>query len=73
MSKKDNNIAEVRDSLVSLMNFVKEQTTLSLVDQSPKLNMNIEEIRKLAFIVESSITASFIKGMDQVVDASKKK
>jgi hypothetical protein len=69
---KENKDKVVRDSLITLMNFVKEQSVSSLVEQGRIIKLNDEDLRKLSVIVEASVTNAFIKGLDSVVKAAKR-
>ena len=60
----------VTDSLVTLMSFVKDQTKTNLAEQGRKMNLDVEDIRKLSVVIEASITNAFMRGMDSVVKES---
>ena len=63
----------VTDSLVTLMSFVKDQTKTNLAEQGRKMNLNVEDIRKLSVVIEASITNAFMRGMDSVIKESSSK
>jgi len=68
MSKDKN----VTDSLVTLMSFVKEQASASLVEQGRRIEISNEDLRKLSTVLEASITNAFMKGIDSVIKEASK-
>jgi hypothetical protein len=69
MSKQKN----ITDSLVTLMSFVKQQASASLVEQGRRIELSDEKLKKLTVIMEASITSAFMRGMDSVVREANKK
>jgi hypothetical protein len=69
MNKKQN----ITNSLVTLMSFVKDQANASLIEQGRRININNEDLRKLTVILEASITNSFMRGIDTVLQEVDKK
>ena len=68
MSKNKN----VTNSLVTLMSFVKEQASVSLVEQGRRIEISNEDLKKLSTVLQASITNAFMKGMDSVIKEANK-
>lgn len=65
--KKRNN-SEVMSAVASSIDFIKNQIAIDLMEAKSKnlIELDNNDIKKLASIVESSITNSFIKASGQI-------
>ena len=63
---------KVISEVSSLIDFIKTQVTNDLAAAKNKeiINLDQEDLRKIAFVVESSISNSFIKASDQLIKLS---
>ena len=71
MSKK-NIDGKIISSISNLVSFIKSSTKNNLVENSRSLNIEREQLIKIADIVETSITQAMVAGMDNAVNEIKK-
>ena len=62
------NKLEVMSSVANVIDFIKQQLKLSLHEAASqgKINVTTEELKKVCFYAENSVTTSFIKASDQI-------
>ncbi len=64
---------KVMTAVSSVVDFMKQQVTANLSEASSqgKIDVDQEELRKICFYVETSISESFIKASSQIQNAIK--
>lgn len=67
-SAKEISTAKVMSSVSSVVSFMKEQVTADLMEAKSKgkIDLNNEELKKICFYIESSLTNSFVKASGQI-------
>ena len=75
-SKKETNevsTSKVMASVHSVISFMKERVTADLVEASSqgKINLSDEELRKICFYIDASLTTSFVKSSTQIENSLK--
>ena len=61
-------VSKVMSSVSSVVSFMKEQVNSDLLEAKNKGNIDVstEELRKICFYIESSMTNSFVKASGQI-------
>ena len=67
------NTGKVMSSVSSMVSFMKEQVVSDLVEATTKgsITLSNEELKKICFYVESSLTNSFVKASGQIESSLK--
>ena len=65
---KKNDTSKVMLTVSSVVSFMKEQVVNDLIEANNKesLDLSKEDLRKICFYVESSLTNSFVKASSQI-------
>lgn len=65
---KKNDASKVMLTVSSVVSFMKEQVVNDLIEANNKesLDLSKEDLRKICFYVESSLTNSFVKASSQI-------
>ena len=67
MATKKNLESKVTTSVKDLVDFIKIQAKNNIVEQTRDLGVEKNDLQKICRIVDMSITASFLQGIDNVV------
>ncbi len=67
MATKKNLESKVTTSVKDLVDFIKMQAKNNIVEQTRDLGVEKNDLQKICRIVDMSITASFLQGIDNVV------
>ncbi len=67
MGTKKNLESKVTTSVKDLIDFIKIQAQNNIVEQTRELDVERSDLQKICRIVDMSITASFLNGIDNVV------
>jgi len=64
---------KVMESVSSVVSFMKQQVTSDLVEAKNKgsIELSKEDLRKICFYVETSMTNSFVKAYNQIENSLK--
>lgn len=71
--KQEVNVGQVMASVSSVVSFMKEQVTSDLVTakNSGKIDLTSEDLKKICFYVEASLSNSFVKASGQIESSLK--
>ncbi len=71
--KTEVNVGKVMASVSSVVSFMKEQVASDLVNakNSGKIQVNPEDLKKICFYIEASLTNSFVKASGQIESSLK--
>ena len=71
--KPEVNVGQVMASVSSVVSYMKEQVASDLVTakNSGKIDLTSEDLKKICFYVETSLTNSFVKASGQIESSLK--
>ncbi len=71
--KPEVNVGQVMASVSSVVSYMKEQVSSDLVTakNSGKIDLTSEDLKKICFYVETSLTNSFVKASGQIESSLK--
>ena len=72
-NSKNIDSSQVMSSVATVISFMKEQVVTDLMDAKNKGNINLEQddLKKVCYYIETSLTNSFIRASGQIENALK--